>query len=51
VFPGGPSRTPSLVSRKSVARTGTSFSNSLVMSLSRRADGFHAIIFGGSPGR
>ena len=51
VLPGGPSRTPSDVSRNRTARTGTSFSYSLVMSLSFFADGFHAIIFGGSPGR
>ena len=50
-LPGGPSRTPSLVSRNSTHRTGTSFSYSLVMSLSFFADTFHAIIFGGSPGR
>lgn len=51
VLPGGPSLTPSLVSRKRTHRTGTSFSYSFVMSLSLRADAFHAIIFGGSPGR
>ena len=48
---GGPSRTDCEVSTNSVQRNGTSLSNSLVISRSRRADGFQAIILGGSPGR
>ena len=45
-----PSRVASEASTNRVQRTGTSLSNSLVNSLSRRADGFQAIILGGSPG-
>ena len=44
-------RTEAEVSTKSVQRIGTSLSNSLVMSRSRRAEIFQAMVFGGSPGR
>ena len=44
-------RTDDEASTTKVHRTGTSLSNSLVISLSRRADAFHAIILGGSPGK
>ena len=40
-----------LEAAKSVQRNGTSLSNSLVISRSRRADTFQAMVFGGSPGR
>ena len=49
--PGGPTRTDDDTSTNNVQRTGTSLSNSLVINRSRRADAFHAIIFGGSPGK
>jgi len=49
--PGKPTRTELEASTNSVQRIGTSLSNSLVMSRSRRAEAFQAIILGGSPGK